>query len=220
MVHPEFLDQPIEELLERIWTRREEGDTTVSGLFQDGNAETEPTFARLVELSLVERKGDRLSMTAAGENRARTLVRRNRLTERLMADILDQPLAEAEHAACLLEHVLSRSVTNAVCTLLGHPPTCPHGLPIPPGACCRERIQSAPPVVVSLNDLDPGSKGRILFMTPKFQRRLSGLESFGVVPGTMVRLLQKRPTFALEVGGTTLALESDVAREIFVRRED
>jgi len=83
----------------------------------------------------------------------------------------------------------------------------------------EKRTTSLQPVVTPLTGLPPGVEGRIAFIAPSASKRLDRLVSFGVVPGTVVLLRQKQPSFVIEVGGTSLALEEDLAREIYVRRE-
>jgi len=219
--HEEFADQPAEELLELIWVRRESGDDSLAGVLgaADGNG-AETLVGTLQEQSLLRVSDGRVALTESGETRARSLVRRHRLAERLLADVLNVPLTESEQAACLLEHALSPTVTDAVCTLLAHPPTCPHDQPIPPGPCCARGDDQAAPVVVALDRVEPGSTCRVVYMTPDGRRRLDKLESLGLVPGTSVRLVQKRPSLVLEVGGTSLAIERELGSTIFVRRGD
>jgi DtxR family Mn-dependent transcriptional regulator len=221
MPHLEFMKQPSDELLEEIWTRGEEGDRTVSALLT-GSAEGDARsiLDRLLGEGLVRVDGERLALSAAGEARAQAVVRSHRLAERLLVDVLGVSREESDRTACLMEHILSPVVTDAVCAFLGHPPTCPHGKPIPPGACCTQRKSGVKPVVVPLMDLDPGASGRIVFMTQGVQKRLDRLASYGVLPGTVLEMKQKRPSVVVVVGGTTLALEGDVAGEIYVRRED
>lgn len=221
MVHPEFLDQPLEEILELIWQRLEDGNDSVTGLLRHApEADTEAILEQLTERGLAAVEGGSVRLLPAGQERAKGVVRRHRLAERLLSDVLDVPLAESEQQACLMEHILSPAVTDKVCAFLGHPPTCPHGHPIPPGPCClRKRDKSLEPVVSSLKDLRPGREARIVFIAPGVARRLDRLGSFGVVPGTVLTLRQKRPSFVIEVGGTTLALEEDIAGEIYVRQE-
>jgi DtxR family Mn-dependent transcriptional regulator len=215
--HPEFLKQPTDEILESLWLRREEAATGVA-------PEGEPTLDRRAVDRMVSDgyalwSGDRPVLTEAGEERARAVVRSHRLAERLLADVLGVPAGEAEKTACLMEHILSPAVTDAVCGFLGHPPTCPHGREIPSGACCGERKNGIKPLVVPLNELEPGRSARVMFIAPGVMKRLERLASFGLVPGTVVELRQKRPSFVIEIGGTTLALEGEVAGGIFVRRE-
>lgn len=220
MPHLEFLKQSTDELLEEIWYRRERGEATVTGLLE---ASAQPAargeLEHLAAEGLVTIRDDRVDFTDAGEARARAVVRSHRLAERLLADVLEVPHDEAEKTACLMEHILSPSVVDAVCAFLGHPPTCPHGEPIPPGACCTARKNGVQPVVVPLAEVEPGRTVRIVFMTPGVEKRLDRLAAFGVMPGATLELKQKRPSFVVEIGGTTLAVERDIAREIYVRRE-
>ena len=76
---------------------------------------------------LIEITGEALRLTEAGRTRARDVVRRHRLAERLFCDLLDVDHEECESSACKLEHILSPEATNSICILLGHPTTCPHG---------------------------------------------------------------------------------------------
>jgi DtxR family Mn-dependent transcriptional regulator len=219
-VHPEFLTQPTDEILETFWGRREAGDESLSGLTAaagDGNVAA--LLRQMSDDGMVRLDGDRVELLAPGEERARTIVRCHRLAERLLFDVLSLSAEESEQTACLMEHVLSPAVADAVCAFLGHPPTNPQGLPIPNGTCCTSRGKELRPVVVPLNDLDLGIPARIVFMTPSFHKRVDKLGSYGVIPGSVIRLRQKRPSFVIELEGTSLALDGDVAREIFVRRE-
>jgi putative ABC transport system ATP-binding protein len=78
-----------------------------------------------------------VELTPRGRERAGSIIRRHRLAERLFTDSLAMDSeSEIEEQACKFEHILSREATDKICTFLGHPRTCPHGAPIPPGACC------------------------------------------------------------------------------------
>jgi DtxR family Mn-dependent transcriptional regulator len=74
---------------------------------------------------------DGISLTAAGQTLAERVVRRHRLAERFLTDVLKLSWAEAHHEAGRWEHVISQSVERALNDLLGDPTTCPHGNPIP-----------------------------------------------------------------------------------------
>jgi DtxR family Mn-dependent transcriptional regulator len=81
--------------------------------------------------------GWEVTFTAAGQERARSVIRRHRLAERLFTDVLSlSDELSVETNACQFEHILSPELTDRICTFLGHPATCPHGSPIPPGPCC------------------------------------------------------------------------------------
>ena len=76
-------------------------------------------------------------LTEAGSLRARDVVRRHRLAERLFTDTFAIEDAEAQAQACRFEHIITPELDQRICSFLGHPKTCPHGNPIPPGACCE-----------------------------------------------------------------------------------
>jgi putative ABC transport system ATP-binding protein len=81
-----------------------------------------------------------VELTPRGRQRAGDIIRRHRLAERLFTDSLAMDSeTEIEQQACKFEHILSPEATDKICAFLGHPRTCPHGAPIPPGACCGIR---------------------------------------------------------------------------------
>ena len=164
--------------------------------------------------------GSRASLTPAGEEQAAKVVRRHRLAERLFFDLLSTPTDQTSGLACRFEHILNEEVTEAVCTLLGHPPSCPHGRRIPPGACCRRAVREVKPLVKPLSEFEAGSRARIVFIAPSIHRRLDRLASFGILPGAILTLHQRQPSFVLRLGATEVAIEKDVAREIYAIRID
>jgi ABC-type glutathione transport system ATPase component len=81
-----------------------------------------------------------VELTIRGRQRAADIIRRHRLAERLFTDSLAMDSeTEIEQQACKFEHILSAEATDKICAFLGHPKTCPHGSPIPPGPCCGSR---------------------------------------------------------------------------------
>jgi putative ABC transport system ATP-binding protein len=83
-----------------------------------------------------------VELTARGRERAASIIRRHRLAERLFTDSLAMDSeTEIEQQACKFEHILSPEATDKICTFLGHPRTCPHGAPIPPGPCCGSTVE-------------------------------------------------------------------------------
>jgi DtxR family Mn-dependent transcriptional regulator len=163
------------------------------------------------------RDNGELHLTEAGRAQARDVVRRHRLAERLMLDVLGLKQQQAQEAACRFEHILNLEAAESICTLLGHPTLCPHGYPIPAGRCCETLSREVAPLVRPLTELTPGQSGEIAFLAPSFHRRLDRLSSFGILPGSRLQLHQKTPTYVVRVGHTELALEADVAREIYLR---
>src|SRR5580704_5309062 len=125
-------NQDFDEVLEHLWTRGEPGGHVESHSF------TEVQWRKLIQtmasIGLVSPGGQ---FTPAGQARARDVIRRHRLAERLFRDVLGiHDEEEIESSACKFEHILSPEVTDRMCSLLGHPDACPHGSPIPRGGCC------------------------------------------------------------------------------------
>jgi len=214
------MDEKYEEVLERIFTLREGtlSDTISTAELRDFG-DISFLLAHLEEEGFVNRDGDQVALTGAGMERAEALVRNHRLAERLLQDLFKLEDPDLEDTACKFEHILSSRVTESVCTFLGHPPVCPHGRKIPPGECCRQGTKKLKPLVRPIQDLEPGTTGKIVFILPEAQVRLSRLSALGILPGASIKLLKKRPSVVLTVDETTIALEMDVAREIFVKEE-
>jgi DtxR family Mn-dependent transcriptional regulator len=212
----------LEEILEAVFTAREEGSEDAAAILARAASEHAPD-ARAEDLreleaeALVRLDGPRVALTETGAARARDVVRRHRLTERLFKDLLALGESAMESQACELEHILSPEATDSVCTLLGHPPTCPHGKAIPQGACCGTLPRTVRPLVTGLPSFDLGATGRIVFIAPKFHDRMDRLAALGVIPGSEIRLHQRSPSYVIEVGETTIALDPEIAREIYVK---
>ena len=134
-------------VLEQIWICCEEGKPAlVSSLQSTGPAGSLPILpqepatkilARMSERHLVELQNGEAQLTPVGSQRARGVVRRHRLAERLFKDTFSVDDTEAHTQACRFEHIISPELDQRICTFLGHPKTCPHGNPIPPGDCCN-----------------------------------------------------------------------------------
>ncbi len=222
-----------EELLELIWTLRERGTGGVRATAPEtalGNEEfhgqdQEALHGRMAEAvadaerrGWVERREDEVALTPAGEAHARGLIRRHRLAEQLFYVVFEVGGDASEEHACRLEHLLSSEVTDSVCAFLGHPRACFHGRPIPPGPCCERPAAEIGPLVVPLPRIPIGTTARVVFVSSKKHARVDRLAAFGVTPGIVIRLHQTLPGFVVSVGETTLALDEEIAGEIYVRR--
>lgn len=204
------MQHPItDELLEQLWYAQEEQRPVKT--IADPRAAEELLAAKLI------RMGDAVELTDEGTERARGIVRRHRLAEILFGQVLDVDLRDAEKSACEFEHILAERVVDRVCTFLGHPPACPHGLPIPQGSCCRVYSKKVEPLITRLVDLPLGASGNVVFIAPKSVFRLNRLASFGVVPGSTVRLIERKPSVVLACGQTSIAVEDEIGQEIYVR---
>jgi putative ABC transport system ATP-binding protein len=133
-------------MLEQIWVYGEEGKPAQKELLRsEGPAgqipmvPAEPAarlLARMADLRLVEQQNGVVLLTDGGKSRARDVVRRHRLAERLFKDTFRIEDHEAHSQACKFEHIISPELDERICSFLGHPTSCPHGNPIPPGECC------------------------------------------------------------------------------------
>ncbi len=139
-------------LLEQIWVCGEEGRVAkADDLRATGPAGHLPivpadpsvkVLGRMADLRLIEMQNGSVCLTPEGKGRARDVVRRHRLAERLFKDTFAVDDSEAHTQACKFEHIISPELDQRICTFLGHPQTCPHGNPIPAGACCNGRGKS------------------------------------------------------------------------------
>ncbi len=216
---PDAEEEKVDEILELIWRLREKGVSDVNTLLETTeDIEVKSILRSMIKEDLFEMEDHRMVLKDRGEEKAREIIRRHRLTERLLTEIFELSEDEVEEEACKLEHILSPGVTESVCTFLGHPPTCIHGKPIPRGNCCLKFKREMKPLVTPLEELGLGEEGRIVFIVPKSHHRLDRLSTLGLVPGSVVRMHQKNPSHVLQIGETTLALDKEIVKDIYVKK--
>ncbi len=209
----------IDEVLEAIWMAREGVQPEPSDLAEcDRVAMTDDVLAEVEAAGLIARRNGQAEFTPRGETEATDLIRRHRLAERLVVDILGIVGREVEDTACEFEHVIAPRLTESICTLLGHPRNCPHGLPIPEGTCCRETRAMIESVVVPLDTLKVGEEAPLAYINTRDYPRLQKLVSFGITPGVKIKLHQKSPAYVIEAEQTQIALEGEVARDVYLWR--
>ncbi|MDQ1466275.1 MAG: DtxR family transcriptional regulator, Mn-dependent transcriptional regulator [Actinomycetota bacterium] len=146
-----------EEYLETIFEIEEEGIVPIRARLVERLRLSAPsvseTVNRLVEQGNVELLDDRrLRLTPKGRAIARSIVRRHRLAERLLVDVIGLEWEKAHREADRWEHAISAEVEEKLVALLGDPATCPHGNPIPGSARSVDRSGS-----VVLSDAGPGA---------------------------------------------------------------
>lgn len=212
------LSPKAEEILEALWITTEEEGDNAAHLSTLGVAPEDEALRELERLAYVEMKGDRVYLRPEGKPEAKMTVRRHRLSERLLMDILDLKGASGNEKACEFEHLLHQGVDTKICTLLNHPTTCPHGKPIPPGECCEEARASGSVGVVALTELKAGEKGEIAYLSTTDPKKMQKLMSMGVLPGNTLHLGRTFPTYIFKVGNSEFAVDQEMAREIFVRK--
>jgi DtxR family Mn-dependent transcriptional regulator len=207
------LSENAQELLELLWIATKE-ETKLGLALQD----TPPEGAdELVQLNLAARNGEWLTLTASGRPKAARAVRRHRLAERLLADVLTTEETLLDEHACRLEHALFDGLDDSVCTLLGHPRFCPHGKPIPQGECCRQMRESVGRLIAPLREFQPGQRGRVAYLQMNNPQRLQKLMAMGVLPGVPITLLRRFPSFVFEAGYSQFAVDEEIAADIYVR---
>lgn len=157
-----------------------------------------------------------VKLTSRGRMIAIQVLRKHRLAERLLVDILRVEWEKAHDLACRLEHGLTEEVVKSLEKALKNPKTCPHGNPIPTecGALIEEEA-------VPLTDLDVGSEGTIARIVEENEDLLRYLSGLGAFPGVFVRVLGKNPldgSLTIMVGENLNVLSSKIASVIRIRR--
>ncbi len=158
-----------------------------------------------------------VKLTHEGQEAAEIIIRRHRLAERLLHDVLDVGEKDMEDSACKFEHIISEGVEEKICILLGHPKVCPHGKPIPSSTCCKEGKKIAERVVSSLSKLTNGQQGKIVYILTKNHKNLQKLLAMGILPSTSIKVIQTYPSYVFQVGQTQIAVDKGIADDIFVR---
>lgn len=207
-----------EEILESLWIVTEEKGENAAHFEALQIDQDDEALAELVGLAYVEVRGERVHLRREGRAEARMTVRRHRLAERLMMDILDIKGRSGDERACEFEHLLHHGVDTKICTLLNHPTTCPHGKPIPPGSCCEQARQEGDVGVVALTELKAGERGEIAYLSATDAGKMQKLMSMGVLPGSDLEVTRTFPSYIFKVGHSEFAVDDELAREIFVRK--
>jgi DtxR family transcriptional regulator, Mn-dependent transcriptional regulator len=205
------ISEAAQEQLESLWIQSEENQPTA------GLIENLDDYQELIHLGLAEPDGAQVRLSAAGRNEAALAIRRHRLAERMLSDVLVTESALIDERACGLEHALFDGVDESICTLLGHPTVCPHGKPIPPGRCCGEARKTLQPLIASLKELKRGQSGRIAYLHMDNPQRLQKLMAMGVLPGVAILVKETYPAFVFEAGYSQFAVDEEIAADIFVR---
>ena len=212
------LSDRAEEILEALWIAVEEKGQGYAERDKIRIAEDDPAYDELTALAYIEVKEGRVYLRPEGKEEGRKTVRRHRLAERLMMDVFNIRGESGEDKACQFEHLLTEGVDTKLCTMLNHPVTCPHGKPIPPGECCEEARRKGDLGVVPLTELKSGEEGDIAYILTEDDKKMQKLMAMGVLPGNRIVLIQSFPSYIFRVGFSEFAIDSAMAREIFVRR--
>ena len=201
----------IEELLQALYLVHIEGALLDKSVLRDGS------LREAIEAGFVERDtGSGNKLTAAGVETGRGVVRRHRLAELLLTDILVAQREVIHEEACEFEHILKQGLDDKVCSLLGHPRSCPHGRPIPEGECCRRAKADQIKEVAPLCDGKPGDQGTVAYLATRENREVQKMMAMGILPGATIRLIQRFPSYVFQVGYSQFAVDRPLAEIIYV----
>lgn len=168
---------------------------------------------KLVDQGLVNRSKDmEIILTAEGSKQAIRLLRRHRLSERFLTDLVGLPWDKVHDEACRFEHVLSPEVEEGLDRLLNRPDTCPHGYPIPNADGHVAANPTRP-----LSDFQPGGFGVVAHVPEEDSELLRYLGELGVRPGVRINIKSVAPfdgPFHIEIDGKTHAIGKDLAQRI------
>jgi len=211
----------VEEYLEAIYKLQEKSETARTSDIVRMLEVTPGTITNTVER--LEKEGyvthepyKGVKLTDKGLKIALQVVRRHRLSERLLTDILHVEWDKVHEAACKLEHGITEEIIKPLEKALRHPKTCPHGNPIP--TKCGGIIEETS---LSLTELNEREQGTIVKITEEKSDLLHYLDTLGLVPGTSIEILEKAPfdgPITLKIGATSRALSRAMTSIIQVKR--
>lgn len=216
--HSHFAES-IEEYLEAVYRLEREGPgVTTSGLASAlgvAPASVSGMLKKLAKEGYVEpvARGE-VRLTTKGLQVGVRVLRRHRLAERLLTDVLGMPWDEVHGEACMLEHSISERVEGRILELLGNPTTCPHGHPIPPAD-----LSDPPRDGVPLSQEEAGSHAVVSGVAYDAQEILRYLGEIGLRPGARVRVIDKAPLggpVTVQVGDVRHAISLELARMVMV----
>jgi DtxR family Mn-dependent transcriptional regulator len=205
-----------EEYLERLWEMKEKEQDSVRDL--EASMATDFDLKFIEELAMeglvVFSDGERrIVLSAEGETQARQIIRAHRIGERLLFDVFGEGF---EKGACEFEHTKTTELVDGICTLLGHPRSCPHGMPIPEGDCCLRLAKTTNNAVVSLVEMEIGQSTRVAYIESRDDHRMHKLNGLQIRPGVLIRLHQRYPCYVVECEGGNIAIDDDIAASIRV----
>jgi DtxR family transcriptional regulator, Mn-dependent transcriptional regulator len=172
---------------------------------------------RLADRGLVDHTPYRgVELTETGSRVAVASIRRHRIVERFLADMLGYAWNEADRLAATFEHELPQEVEDRLFVALDRPDSCPHGFPIP-----APEVADIPPLP-PLYDLEPGDVATVAVPGSTDPEVVAFLDQLGLRPGGRVQIQEKHPfdgPLVLTIDGQTRTLGATVANQVFVQRE-
>ena len=215
---PDGFHPPLEEYLETIHSLEEEGVVVIQARLVERLGHSAQSVSEMVHRlqseGYLERRGAGVVLHRRGPSRAESVVRKHRLAERFLVEIVGLPWHRAHVEAGRWEHVISDEVESRFVEILGNPSTCPHGNPIP-GAPQTASVQHP------LARVGAGEHVRLARITEQVEVDLEALEflsEHGFVPGAGAEVRAKAPdgTLTLDLDGTSVSLGPSMCRQLYV----
>ncbi|NWG11151.1 metal-dependent transcriptional regulator [Candidatus Bathyarchaeota archaeon] len=172
------------------------------------------TIEHLKTHGLVEHKPYKgVKLTAKGERLALDILRRHRLAERLLTDILDAEWSTVHENACKLEHALTKEVIQLLEKRLGNPKVCPHGNPIP-----TENGKIEEEKCIRLTEIGLNTVCKVAKITNEKHETLLQLSSKRIKPGVLIHIIKKNPkNMVLCIAGKERIITNDYASNIWIK---
>lgn len=205
-----------EEYLQAIYTLADENGSVIAARLASFLGVSPPATSEMVHrlerdgmVSIDERK--ELHLTGSGQAAANSIVRRHRLAERFLVEVLGFAWWKTHEEAERLEHAMSPEMESRMIAVLGDPQTCPHGNPMP-------GVKPMP--TRPLDELAPGERATVLRIPDQFEHEdgfLEYLDSQGLQPGVAVTLVERGPqTLRIEIGGVARSVRPDCGQKVWM----
>ena len=210
----------VEEYLEAVYKLQGEGkrlgSTELSRELNVSPASATEMMYRLSEKGLVKKSAEAgITLTRTGRHAALQVVRKHRISERFLVDVLGMDWKDVHEEACRLEHAVSSEVATRMEAMLDNPDTCPHGHPIP-----DEQGQTPERHISRLSGLKPGRHATIAMIAEEKRDLLEYLATLGMMPRNDVVVEQVAPfdgPLTVKINGTSYALGREIAEKIWVQ---
>jgi DtxR family Mn-dependent transcriptional regulator len=207
-----------EEYLQAVYTLADDGTNVIGarlaaflGVSAAAVSEMLHRLEREGLLSFDARK--EVHLTSHGSDLASRVIRRHRLAERMLVDLLGYEWWKTHEEAERIEHAMSEEMEERIARVLGNPQTCPHGNPMP-GVTAR--------ATKPLDQVPGGALATIERIPDQYEHEpgfLEYLDSQGLRPGTVVRIIEARrgQPMRVAVGGTERTIRADCGQKVWVR---
>jgi DtxR family Mn-dependent transcriptional regulator len=211
----------VEQYLETVLELEEAGIVPMRARIVERLGVSAPAVSETVKR--LEREGyltldaDRvLHLTDTGRAYATSMLRKHRLAEVLLVEVLKVPWPQVHEEACRLEHAISDSLEQHLVALLDDPGTCPHGSPIPGS----RNAPAEAPALHKLSSVAPGGSCVVRRIDEHLQTlvpRMQELEAAGLMPGAALLVSESGDgQVQVQVSGRTVELDTSVAAEVYV----